>query len=736
MRCSHLPCGKGLRSGRGADAPSFLRSSWLLQPTVRSSFAGLAFARQEWFPLTFPRTSQPTITGDAAMADQWYYKQNNEQHGPVSTEQLKQLASRGQIQPTDLICKQGTDQWIPAGRVKGLLPASSSKLPSVQAVDESDTPPPVPRTRPKTPASPVADDSDTPPPVPRTRPTAPASSDDVLSEIAQASRTIQPTKRPGPKKKKSSLTGTMITTGVVGVAALLGLAFYMSQSGGKAPQKETTKDNLRKAQGTTEGGGQSNQSNTMQHAEGDIAAARRDEGAVKRVQPDQAALAGTSNPNFQGENVANGVVVTQFKLPPPGVVPLHEGPGPYSLAATPDGHLLVSSGNNDDIRLWSVADGKLMASWTGEYGLRPILAISRDGHTLLSCGEDAFPKFWSLLDGKNTLTIPRVLERVRCRAMNPDANIVAIGEGSDICLYGLQDGADLMVISAGPKSPPVSSLAISASGRLLASSHYNVLRLWSVQQGTLIKTLGKQNNFVYGVAFSPDEQLLASFSFDQLGDEIRVWTIPDGVLSSVFRLQRMSRGNITATFCGNRHIVGDVDGRKMAVISLSENKIVQFISNNSDERRSAGFQHSAPSPQSALGTPVLPEVEQPTMPSKASGAGSGPSDAPAPPQNFATPSPGFKVVWKGKANCFVEVRTKLTTADALLEIRAHNFNEAGKKGGPSVESALNQVTHQIVEHWRTSVPQYQGKAVRETIRSDQTSGTVITRTIKFTVGRG
>ena len=26
------------------------------------------------------------------MADQWYYKQNNEQHGPISSEQLKQLA--------------------------------------------------------------------------------------------------------------------------------------------------------------------------------------------------------------------------------------------------------------------------------------------------------------------------------------------------------------------------------------------------------------------------------------------------------------------------------------------------------------------------------------------------------------------------------------------------------------------------------------------------------------------
>ena len=58
----------------------------------------------------------------------------------------------------------------------------------------------------------------------------------MLSEIGQASRTVQPTKRP---KKATGLKGTVIAAGVVGVAVLLGLAFYLSQSGGNASQKET-----------------------------------------------------------------------------------------------------------------------------------------------------------------------------------------------------------------------------------------------------------------------------------------------------------------------------------------------------------------------------------------------------------------------------------------------------------------------------------------------------------------
>ena len=45
------------------------------------------------------------------MAEQWYYSKQGQRTGPVSEEQLKQLASSGQVQPTDLVWKQGMPQW-------------------------------------------------------------------------------------------------------------------------------------------------------------------------------------------------------------------------------------------------------------------------------------------------------------------------------------------------------------------------------------------------------------------------------------------------------------------------------------------------------------------------------------------------------------------------------------------------------------------------------------------------
>ena len=72
------------------------------------------------------------------MADQWYYAQEGQQQGPVSQEQLKELASSGQLKPSNTVWKQGMAQWAKAGQVSGLFPAS-----------DPAQPPPTPSTPPQ-----------------------------------------------------------------------------------------------------------------------------------------------------------------------------------------------------------------------------------------------------------------------------------------------------------------------------------------------------------------------------------------------------------------------------------------------------------------------------------------------------------------------------------------------------------------------------------------------------------
>lgn len=55
------------------------------------------------------------------MSDNWFFKKDGKKLGPVSSGQLKQLAHDGQLQPTDLIWKEGMKDWWPASKLPGVF---------------------------------------------------------------------------------------------------------------------------------------------------------------------------------------------------------------------------------------------------------------------------------------------------------------------------------------------------------------------------------------------------------------------------------------------------------------------------------------------------------------------------------------------------------------------------------------------------------------------------------------
>lgn len=60
---------------------------------------------------------------------QWHYAHNGQKFGPVSDQQLKQLADSGQLLPTDLVWKKGMAEWVKAGQIKELFSGPSGNVP-------------------------------------------------------------------------------------------------------------------------------------------------------------------------------------------------------------------------------------------------------------------------------------------------------------------------------------------------------------------------------------------------------------------------------------------------------------------------------------------------------------------------------------------------------------------------------------------------------------------------------
>jgi hypothetical protein len=84
----------------------------------------------------------------------WYYAHDQQQMGPVSSAELKRLATAGLILPDDLVWREGMEEWAPAVRVKGLFPPREAAEPPSA---EAGAPPagPRPPTEPPLPASDV-----------------------------------------------------------------------------------------------------------------------------------------------------------------------------------------------------------------------------------------------------------------------------------------------------------------------------------------------------------------------------------------------------------------------------------------------------------------------------------------------------------------------------------------------------------------------------------------------------
>jgi uncharacterized Zn-finger protein/ribosomal protein L32 len=70
-------------------------------------------------PAPGPPPLPPTIAPEAA---EWYFARGGTQNGPVTWAQLRQRAASGQLQPTDMVWKNGMAAWAAAASIQHLFP--------------------------------------------------------------------------------------------------------------------------------------------------------------------------------------------------------------------------------------------------------------------------------------------------------------------------------------------------------------------------------------------------------------------------------------------------------------------------------------------------------------------------------------------------------------------------------------------------------------------------------------
>ncbi len=151
----------------------------------------------------------------------------------------------------------------------------------------------------------------------------------------------------------------------------------------------------------------------------------------------------------------------------------------------------------------------------------PVLGVGFDSDgRLITSQADGIWTFRDLDTGRALRTLDPRSAPLSGLAISPDGSLVAsVGWDNTVWFWDPRSGRALRQLEA--QYAWVLGVAFDPSGRLLASGNADgVIKLWATPGGELIRTLEGHTGRVTGLAYSPDGTLLASAGSD--GD-IRIW---------------------------------------------------------------------------------------------------------------------------------------------------------------------------------------------------------------------
>ncbi len=232
--------------------------------------------------------------------------------------------------------------------------------------------------------------------------------------------------------------------------------------------------------------------------------------------------------------------------------------------------MLVTAGDDHVVRLWDVAQAKLVDELSGHRDWVRSATFTADGHALVTAGLDGQVLYWAINGGRQPRLLFRQEKGILDFALTRHALVVA---SLDTKLNVIPVGRDTSAVELSWDCHELRSMAVAPHGELIAcGSRDGTAYLFSLSTGELLRTIPAHQRPIRAVAFAANESLLVTGGDDR---NLRVWNVETGELEA----QLSSGRTKTLTMCalGERRLASAGSDNLIRVWNLTTGQLTATL---------------------------------------------------------------------------------------------------------------------------------------------------------------
>ncbi|HLG60997.1 MAG TPA: protein kinase [Ktedonosporobacter sp.] len=197
----------------------------------------------------------------------------------------------------------------------------------------------------------------------------------------------------------------------------------------------------------------------------------------------------------------------------------------YSMAWSPDSKRIASASYDKTVQVWDAIDGYFPAIYAEHSGWVWSVAWSHDGKYIASGGGDKTVRVWDAISTDNLYVYSNHASYIRDLAWSPDNRYVASASADKtVQIWEALSGS--LLYTYQPYNATPWAVAWSPDGKRIASAGDDTtVQIWDAANGDHRYTNYGHSDFVYAVAWSHDGRHIASGSADKT---VRIWDAATG----------------------------------------------------------------------------------------------------------------------------------------------------------------------------------------------------------------